>query len=138
MSYEEYELVLRELQEDGKKTNKIILLIVLVTFLSVGVVLFFKNISTKLILTLLVLITFNLILIIIILVERARREDRLESYNNEFLGLSYKQLVQIKEEIKNAYEDWGYLMNNEQYKKIMIHLDYANSKETKIKLEKVK
>lgn len=135
MSYEEYELELRELQSDIKKMNKVVLLIVILTTISVWLMTINKLTSPMFSL---ILVMFSSSLIILILVERARREDRLESYNNEFLGLSYKQLVQIEEEINNAYEDWDYLMNNEQYKKVMIHLDYANSKEAKIRQEKVK
>ncbi|QIK56370.1 hypothetical protein G7059_00170 [Erysipelothrix sp. HDW6A] len=135
MSYEEYELELRELQSDIKKMNKVVLLIVLLTTISVWLMTINKLTSPMFSL---LLVMFSSSLIVLILVERARREDRLETYNNEFLGLSYKQLVQIEEEINNAYEDWDNLMNNEQYKKVMIHLDYANSKEAKIRQEKVK
>lgn len=135
MSYEEYELELRELQADIKKMNKVLLLIAILTTISVWLMMINKLTSPMFSL---ILVMFSSSLIIIILVERARREERLESYNNEFLGLSYKQLYQILEELNNAYEDRDSLMNNEQYKKVLLHINYANSKETMIRQEKVK
>ncbi|WP_159649722.1 hypothetical protein [Erysipelothrix aquatica] len=120
MTREEYEKELKELKKQRKFKNKVLILILLMLIVVASILIIENSFNQFIGLGM----TFVFVLILALSwIQYEGKRIRLESYNNEFVGLSYSQLVQIEEEL-----DYSHLREDKRYYQVLQHIKYMDEK----------
>lgn len=127
MTHEEYEIELRKLIEEREFTIKLLKLLLSMLIITAAVLLSVKKLN------LFIGLGLGFIFVLFLAVSWIHYEGkriRLESYNNKFMGLSYSQLVQIKNKL-NYYDP----CSDERRLQVEQHIKYIDKKQHDLNLE---
>lgn len=127
MTREEYEKELKELTKQRKLKNKVLILMLLMLIVVASILIIENSFNQFIGFGM----TFMYILFLVLSwIHYEGKRIRLERYNNKFMGLSYSQLVQIKNKL-NYYDP----CSDERRLQVEQHIKYIDKKQHDLNLE---